>query len=123
MKILMKSLWGILFNGLVFWLLTLAVVDIQYTGGFKFFLVAGVVLGAFNFFIKPVLKLLALPIVVMTGGLFYIVINVFVLWFLSYFISIAEFRDITLVFPNFGTYVIGAIVFGLINWILNLIIK
>ncbi len=123
MKFLIKPVWGVVFNSLVLWLLTLVVLDIQYTGGLKFFLLGGLVIGLINLFIKPILKILSLPVVIMTGGLFFIVINVGILWFLSYFIGILEFRDITLVFPNFGTYAIGAIVFGVINWTLNLIIK
>ena len=43
--------------------------------------VAAVVLGLLNTFIKPVLQILALPITILTLGLFYFVINVFIIYF------------------------------------------
>lgn len=116
-----KPLFGIVLNGVVLYLLIQLVDGIKYTGGFKFFLLAAIVLGLINFLVKPLLKLLSLPFVLFTGGLFLILINVFVLWFLTYFLSVVEFRDVTLVFENFQTYVIGAVVFGIINWGANLI--
>ncbi len=123
MDFITKPIWSILLNAFVLWVLTLVVTDIQHTGGLHFFVVGGVVLGLVNFFMKPLIKVLSLPFVILSGGLFLIVINMFVLWFLSYFIGIIEFRDVTFVFPNWATYVIGAIVFGIANWLLNLLIK
>ena len=108
-------------NGLSLYLLTLFVEGITYTGGLKLFVMSGIVLGLINFCVKPLLKIVSLPFVILTGGLFLVVINMGILWFLSYFFSVIEFRDITLSFQNFSTYVIGAVVFGIINWLLNLI--
>lgn len=123
MNIITKPIWGVLMNAFVLWVLVLTVPDVQYSGGMQLFILGGVILGLVNFLMKPVIKLLSLPLVVVSGGLFLIVINMFVLWFLSYFFSVIEFREVTLVFPNIAAYVIGAIVFGLTNWILNLLIK
>lgn len=108
-------------NGLSLYLLTMFIEGITYTGGLKLFVISGIVLGLINFFVKPLLKIVSLPFVILTGGLFLVVINVGVLWFLSYFFSVIEFRDVTLSFQNFSTYVIGAVVFGIINWLLSLI--
>src|SRR5215204_2580803 len=38
------------------------------------------VLGLLNFFVKPIVKIFALPITIMTLGLFSLVINLFILW-------------------------------------------
>ncbi len=123
MEFLYKPLLGIAVNGASLYALMRIVPEITYTGGFKFFVLGGVILGLINFFVKPLIKLFSLPLVWFTGGLFLIVINVFVLWFLSYFLDTIAFREITLTFPNFGSYVIGAIVFGVINWTLHLVFK
>lgn len=80
-------------------------------------------MGVLNSFVRPILKLLSLPLVFLTGGLFLIVINGFILWFLSYFLRILNFYDAALVFSDFSSYVIGAIVFGVINFVLNLFFK
>jgi len=46
-------------------------------------LALGIILGLLNFFIKPILKALALPLEIITLGLFSIVINMAILWFLD----------------------------------------
>ena len=120
MTLIYKPLIGIVLNGLVLYFLTLVIPEIIYTGGLKFFVLGGIVLGLINSLIRPLIKIVQLPFIFISGGLVLIVVNVGILWFLSYFLAVIEFRDITLAFPNFQTYVIGAIVFGVINWALHL---
>lgn len=65
--------------------------------------VVAIVLGILNTFIKPVLQILALPLTILTLGLFYFVINVFIIYLASSMVS--------------GFYVAGflsALLFGLI---------
>ena len=52
-------------------------------GGIQGYLVAGLVLGALNTFIRPIVKLLALPLILVTLGLFTFVINAGILWAVS----------------------------------------
>lgn len=121
MQIFTKFLIGLFLNGLALFILTKVVEGITYTGGLKFFILGGLVLGLLNSIIKPIIKIFSLPFVILTGGLFLIVINVGLLWLLSYSLDVIQFRDVTLVFQNFSAYVIGAVVFGIINWTLSLI--
>ncbi len=123
MNFILKPIIGIALNGGILYLLTYLVEDISYTGGLKFFVIGGVVLGLINLFIKPLIKLASMPAFILSGVLFLIVANVGVLWVLEYFLNIAQFQDVTLSFPNLGTYVIGAIVFGVINWTANIFVK
>lgn len=51
---------------------------------FSALLVAGFVLGLINFLVKPILKLLSFPFVLLTLGLFTIVINIAMLFLLDY---------------------------------------
>jgi len=53
------------------------------TAQWQIFLVLGIVLGLLNFFLKPLLKTLALPLEIITMGLFTIVINAGLLWLLD----------------------------------------
>jgi putative membrane protein len=122
MGFIFKPIIRILLNAGILYLVTQLVPTIVFTGGWKFFVIGGVILGLINLVIKPVLKLISLPALLITGGLFLIVINMAVLWFLQYFLSVIQFQDVTLFFPNFVTYAIGAVVFGLINWAAGLII-
>ena len=121
MGLLFKPFIGMLANAFALYIVIEMVDGVTYTGGFLFFLVAGVVLGLVNLIVKPILKIVSLPFIFITGGLFLVVINVGVLWFFQYFLEVAEFRDLSLGFQNFSSYVIGALVFGIINWGLNLI--
>lgn len=123
MGFVFSIIFGILLNGAGLYGLTRIVTDLTYSGGIWFFVIGGLLLWLINLFVKPLLKLISLPLVFITGGLFLIVINAFILWFLSYFFEVLQFKDVALAFPNLGSYVIGAIVFGIINWAVSLISK
>ena len=86
-------------------------------------MIGGIILGLINYFVKPLMKLVSIPFTILTGGLFLIVINIALLWIFKYVIDVWEFRDVTLTFPNWETYVIGAVVFGVINYVIHLIFK
>lgn len=49
--------------------------------------VVAIVLGILNTFLKPVLQILALPITILTLGLFYFVINVFIIYLATYLVD------------------------------------
>ncbi|SKC13778.1 phage holin family protein [Dyadobacter psychrophilus] len=50
-------------------------------------IIVAIVLGILNTFLKPVLQILALPITIMTLGLFYFVVNVFIIYIATYLVS------------------------------------
>jgi putative membrane protein len=58
-----------------------------FTGDFKTLLAAGLVLGLANAVIRPILKLVSLPIILITFGLFTVVVNMLVLKLVDYFID------------------------------------
>ena len=123
MGLILKPIIGVMVNGAILYAMMLLVEGITYTGGFMFFVIGGIIVGFINFIVKPLIKLISLPLVFLTGGLFMVVINLGVLWFLSYFLDILAFHDVSLAFQNIGSYAIGAVVFGLINWGVHLIFK
>lgn len=117
----MKISLDLILNAVCLYAVIHYVDGVTYSGGIWFFLIAGVTMGVLNSIIKPIIKIISLPLIFLTGGIFLIVINGFLLWFLHYFLSIAAFRDTAITFPNLGAYVIGALVFGLVNFITNII--
>ncbi len=121
MNLILKPILGIAINALVLFLLIRVVGDITYTGGLKFFVLGGIFLGLVNALVRPIIKIIQLPAMFIFGGIVLIIVNVGILYFLSYFLAIAEFQNVTLHFPNLQTYVIGSVVFGVINWALHLI--
>lgn len=121
MNFFLKPLVGIALNGFSLYVVTQTVDGVIYTGGIKLFIIGGIIIGLINFFVKPLIKIVSLPLIAVTGGIFLVVINVFLLWFFSYFLDVAQFQDVAINFQNLQSYVIGAIVFGFINWTLHLI--
>lgn len=79
-------------------------------------LIAALVLGILNVLIKPILKLLTLPITILTLGLFSFVINGLMLWLTSTIVqgfAVASFSDA----------VLGAILLWLLNWSVSVYLK
>jgi len=75
-------------------------------------IVAAIVVGVANTFLKPVLQLIALPISILTFGIFAFLINVLLLWGSSLIVpgfSIA----------SFSTALIASLVLTLVSWFLH----
>ncbi len=83
----MKFIGGLIFhvaaNVIAFYAAAALVPGFMLTGTFLDFVVLAVVLTAINTFIRPVLKLFLGPLIVLTFGLFTIVINALTLYLLD----------------------------------------
>jgi putative membrane protein len=78
-------------------------------------LVAALVLGLVNTVIRPILVLLTLPVTVLTLGLFILVINGLLFWFVGSFIE-------GFAVAGFWAGVFGAIVYSVISWLLSALV-
>ena len=54
------------------------------SGDWKQYLIAGIVLGLLNMVVRPVLKLVSLPLILLTLGMFTFFINILILWVFDY---------------------------------------
>lgn len=52
-------------------------------GGWQLYIAGGIILGLLNVFVRPILKLLGFPFILLTFGLFILVINAIILWLLE----------------------------------------
>ncbi|RIH90431.1 Mycobacterial 4 TMS phage holin, superfamily IV [Calidithermus terrae] len=77
------------------------------------YLLAGLVLGLVNTFIRPILLLLTLPINLLTLGLFTLVINAVVLMIVAAFTSL----DV----GGFISALVGAVLLTVVSYFLNLV--
>jgi putative membrane protein len=73
-------------------------------------LLVGAVLFFINTIVKPIIKILTLPITLVTFGLFSLVLNVFFFWLPSEFID-------GFTIANLKAAIIGAIIVSAINWL------
>lgn len=85
----------ILGNSLALYAATYLVPGFLINGGIKEYLLAGVLLGILNFFIKPVLKVVSMPLIILTLGLWTIVLNVLLLWAVDYVFDFVLVQDLT----------------------------
>lgn len=77
---MLKFLLTIVSGTLGVWIADNFISGVDFSGDWKILLLVGLVLGIANFFIKPVLKLIALPLRFLTLGLFGILINIAIIW-------------------------------------------
>lgn len=108
----MKMLVRIVLNGLGLWAAASFLPGIHYEGGLLYLLVAGFVLGAVNLLVKPIVTILSLPFVVLTLGLFFIVINGLMVWLVDLFLT--GFRV-----DNFLWAMAGGIFLAAFNFVLR----
>lgn len=108
-----------LFNSFSLWLVSQVIPALSIVGGWQVLLLAGLVLSFLNLFVVPVLKILFLPINLLTFGLLSWGINVIVLYLLTVFVSGVgidawEFPGITfmgfvipqIVFSSFASFIL-----------------
>lgn len=79
-------------------------------------LIAALILGLVNAVIRPLVILLTLPVNVLTLGLFTLVINALMLWFVA---TIVKGFDV----KNFFAAFLGALILWLVSWITNAVTK
>lgn len=75
-------------------------------------LVAALVLGVINLFVRPVLLLLTLPLTILTLGLFTFVLNGLLLWLVASFVPGFEVA-------GFLTAFIAALLLTLVKWLVD----
>jgi putative membrane protein len=75
----------------------------------------GLVLGFVNAVVRPVLKLLSLPITVLTLGLFLLVVN-------GVAFGLAAWLTPGFTVSSFGSAVLGALAVSVISWLLGMVL-
>jgi putative membrane protein len=80
--------------------------------GWKAYLIGALVLGIANAVIKPILALLTLPLIIVTLGLFYLLINIAML-------ALAEWIAPNFSIDGFWTYVGTIFIIWAVNWVVH----
>ncbi|MCA9860235.1 MAG: phage holin family protein [Thermomicrobiales bacterium] len=86
----------------------------------KAVILTAVILGIINAVIRPVLKLLSLPLILVTLGLFVLVVNA-ICFFLAAWVSRSIF-DVQFEFDGIWPILLGAIVISIVSTVLNWIL-
>ena len=87
-----------------------------YIESFWWALAFAVILGILNAIIGPIIRILTLPITIITLGLFSLVINALLVWFTVWLLPGVEI-------VGFWTTILAAIIIWIGSWITNAILK
>ncbi|MHB1296425.1 MAG: phage holin family protein [Anaerolineae bacterium] len=86
--------------------------------GVAVYLWMALILGLVNALIAPILKLLTCPLILLTLGLFTLVINALMLWLAA---SIAQALGVGFYVADFGSALLGAIIIGVVSFALSVL--
>lgn len=111
----MRILFALVGNALAL-LATTVVPGILFKGDLLTLLVAGAILGLFNLIVRPLALLLSLPLLILTLGLFYFILNAILLWVAS-----AIIPGYSIV--GFVPALIGSLVLMVVNWLIGALVK
>lgn len=112
----------VLINGVAIWLATLVLPGLEVLGGdstagrIGVILLVALVFGIVNAVVKPLVKLISLPLYVLTLGLFTLVVNALMLMLTAW---ITEQTDWGLRIDNFGTAVLGGLIVAVVSFVLS----
>lgn len=80
--------------------------------GFAAAMVAALVIGLFNIFLRPLLVLLTLPVTVLTMGLFLFIINALLFWAAARLLDGFQVRD-------FGAALLGSLLYSMFSLVID----
>ena len=111
MKLVAKLIIRILANSAAIWVASHFIDGFSFSGNSRDWILAGLVLAVLNSLVRPILKLLTCPVIILTLGLFSVFINIFVLF-------LAEKILPNLQIDGFWPAFWGVIVISLVNYII-----
>jgi putative membrane protein len=90
------------------------------TGSWKGYIIAALIFGILNSLVKPILKIITLPFVFITAGLFVFVINMFLVWFAKYTLDVLKFEGVSIsIQGGWTTYLYAGIIIAIANMIIH----
>ena len=97
------------------WVAVGVIGGLEFDGSFWNLALIGLILGVINASIKPVLKVLSIPVIVITLGFFLLIINwamfAFVIWLAG-----PDRLDLGLTSTGFWSTLLGALIVSVVSW-------
>jgi putative membrane protein len=107
-------------NAAALWVATELVSGVGYTGGWLPFFGVALVFGFVNAFIRPVAKILTFPLIILTLGIFALVVNGLMLWLTS---RLSGALGLGFHVDGFWAAFWGAIVVSIISTVLSMLVR
>lgn len=109
----MTAIIKVLISAAAVWVAVQIVPGLSFNGSTLALLGIALVLGVVNLIVKPLLTVLSLPFIVVTMGLFLLVVNAIAF---AIVIAISRALDLGLDSDGFGWTFLGALVVSLVTW-------
>ena len=115
----MNILIRLVINAVALWLATRLVDGISFDGQIAFLLVVALVFGAVNTIVKPILMILTFPFLIVTLGLFLLVLNGVMLWLTG---AISDAANLGFHVSGFKAAFVGGLVVSIVSFVLSLMV-
>lgn len=109
---MLRALAQIALNGIGIYIVAKVVPGVEYQGDLLYLLLTGLVIGLLNLLVKPLVTFLSLPLIVLSLGLFFLLINGFMLY-------VAAFILDGLTVDGCWPAILGGLVLALFNWLVR----
>src|SRR6188768_614078 len=116
----MRFLLRFLTNAAALWVATRLVPGVTFSGGWVPFLAVSLVLAMINATLRPLTKLLTCPIILLTLGLFALVVNGLMLWLTS---AVADTFGLGFRVNGFWPAFWGALVVSIVSTLLSMSVR
>ena len=110
----MELVFRLAVNAGALWLAVAVIDGLTFDGTWITLVAIGAVLAVLNAVVKPVARLLSLPFIILTLGLFLLVVNAVLLQLV---VVVSRTADLGLDSTGFGATFLGAIVMAVATWI------
>jgi putative membrane protein len=110
----------LLINAAALWVATQLVPGISFRGEWPFLLAVSLVFGALNVIVRPVLKFLTFPFLIVTLGLFTFVLNAVMLWLTG---VVSNTLGLGFDVDGFSAAFVGALLVTIVSFVLSLLVK
>ena len=115
----MSFLVRLLINAAALWVATQFVPGISFDGDWRLLFAVALIFGALNVVVRPILKILTFPFLILTLGLFIFVLNALMLWLTG---MISDALGLGFHVVGFRAAFVGALVVTAVSFVLSLFV-
>jgi putative membrane protein len=114
-----QLLGRLVINAAALWVATEIVPGISFTGDWWLLFAVALVFGVLNVAVRPILLILTLPFLLVTLGLFLLVLNAAMLWLTG---VVSDALGLGFHVANFTSAFLGALVISIVSFVLSLFV-
>jgi putative membrane protein len=107
-------------NAVAIFLAIRFVPGIAFAGGWLGIVWLALIFGLINAFLRPLLQILTCPLIILTLGLFTLIINTFLFWLTA---TIGQFFGIQMTIEGFLPAFLGGLVISVVSILLSLVLR